>query len=114
MEKLQRHWNRVAAELNEALKKCSLSPNALAQGAKINYYAARRYLINGVDSKTTSALKLCEFFEVPLEEPQKLQNKLLDALTGVLVDTWDGSEPHAELITKLIKSTKPFKIEGRN
>lgn len=28
-------------------------------------------------------------------------------------DVWDGSEPHAELIENLIRTTKSFKIDGR-
>lgn len=110
---LQRPWVHVVADLNKALAECRLSPDILGKKAGISYHSARRFLKNGVKKRSVGALKLCNAFAVSLRKKQKVQTELFLELANVLRDTWDGSEAHAELIASLIKSTKPFRIEGR-
>ncbi|MCU7872088.1 MAG: hypothetical protein KZQ91_05025 [Candidatus Thiodiazotropha sp. (ex Lucinoma borealis)] len=91
-----------------------MTPHQLAAHADVDYYAARRFLQVGVKNKTSNAVKLCESFAISLDKAPKVQTQLLEVLSDVLKDTWDGSEPHAILLTELIKSTKHFKIVGRS
>lgn len=91
---------------------CRLPPGELAKRAGIGYYAARRFLQHGVKNRTAAALKLCDFFEIPVDITQKVQNPG-ERLSRILRETWDGSDDHAKLLAKLISSTKPFKITHR-
>jgi hypothetical protein len=113
MTKVQRDKAAVVAEINDHLSKWSDGYSALAIGAKINYYAARRALIKGLKNNSALITKLCTFFDVDPYMAKNVQITTLESLTATLRETWDGSEPHAELLHSLIKSTKPFKVQER-
>ncbi|TCS37907.1 hypothetical protein EDC30_103199 [Paucimonas lemoignei] len=113
MQKLQKDWPIVCAILNHKLASFEGGPNELARLAGINYFAARRFLSDRVHNHTKNAEKLCEFFEIDITETAKVQTDLLEMLTGLVKQVWDGSAAHAELLAGLIKSTEPFKVAER-
>lgn len=113
MTKVQRDKAAVVAEINIHLSKWNDGYSALSVSAQINYYAARRALIKGLKNNSALITKLCTFFDVDPYVSDKVQTTTLESLTATLRETWDGSEPHAELLHSLIKSTKPFKVEER-
>ena len=100
-------------ELNEKITACKLSAGELSSCSKINYYAARRYLIRGVKKRNNSALKLCTYFNISTEIPNIMQCKELMKVLETVEDVWDGTTIHAEFIDSLIRSTKSYKVEGR-
>lgn len=114
MQKLQNNWPVICAALNEKLATFDGRPGDLERISGIDYYAARRFLSKGVHNQNKNTRKLCEYFKIDLEESAKVQPDPLGMLTVLLQDVWDGSVPHAELLAKLIKSTKPFKVVERN
>lgn len=114
MQKLQRDWADVSGDLNRCLASCNLGYQQLADGAGLSYDAARRYLISRrAKNNNASAKALCVFFGVPTEKTAKPQTDPLERMAQAIHEVWDGSEPHAELIVELIRTTKPFKIGGR-
>lgn len=114
MNKPQRQKAAILAELNQDLRSCGLDYTQLADGAQISYHAARRYLISRQAKQfNDSAKALCVFFGIETDKTVKLQTSPLERMSQTIHDVWDGSEPHAELIVELIKSTKPFKVNQR-
>lgn len=113
MEKVQRLWPDVARELNEQLTQSKLSYNQLAKASGAGYYAIRRFRLSGVHKQSVNARKLCSFFNIAIEFDIKVQPGQFAKLVSELKAVWDGSEPHAKLLTKLIHSTKSFRVEGR-
>lgn len=112
--KVQRSWGVVCDELNTKLRQSDHNYKLLAIAAGISYDAARRFVLNGAKNQTATAEKLCLHFHIPLHETAKPQNcSKLGELTALVEEVWDGSGPHAELLAKLIKSTKPFKVQDR-
>lgn len=115
MKKLQRNWCEIAGDLNRCLQGCSLDYRQLSKGAGISYHASRRYLLSGhVKNDNKNARALCRYFGVALEKTANVQNEPMARITQVIQEVWDGSEPHAELIVELIRSTKAFKIGDRD
>lgn len=114
MQNVQRSWKAVATDANRALDECDLSAKELSDKAKIDYYAARRILHRGITNRSKSAIQVCNHFGIALGKSPKVQNDLYQLLADTIQDTWDGSEPHAELIKELIRSTKHFKVEDRH
>lgn len=115
MQKLQRDWVDVSADLNRCLATCNLGYKQLSALSGLSYYAARRYLVSRRAANNNSSAKaLCKFFGISVEaETANSQRDVFRRLTEAIRDVWDGSEPHAELIENLIRTTKPFKIDGR-
>lgn len=114
MKKPQRNWCDIASDLNRCLQGCSLDYRQLSEASGISYHASRRYLLSGhAKNDNKNARALCRFFGVPLEKTANLQNEPMARITQVLQEVWDGTEPHAELIVELIRSTKAFKIGDR-
>lgn len=113
MKKVQRDKAAVIAEINNHLSNWKDGYKSLSNGANINYYAARRAILNGLKNESELINKLCTFFNIEQNNSDKVQNSTFELLTETLRETWDGSEPHAELLHNLIKSTKPFKVQGR-
>lgn len=113
MKKLQKTWPDVAKELHYHLCNCTLSHAALSAASGVNYYAIRRFRKTGIHNDTDNATKLCTYFNIEIKNNKKVQNTELDKLVSALTDAWDGSESHAQLLTKLIRSTKSFRVEGR-
>jgi len=111
MNKVQPSWAGISRQLNEKLRQCKLNNTELSKASNVDYYAIRRFKLNGVHNKSESANKLCTYFQILHESTAKEQpddlTKLLDEIKAV----WDGSEPHAKLLTNLIRSTKSFKVE---
>ena len=117
MSKVQSNWNDVKGELNAKLKQWQGSCSELSESANISYWSARWALGHVIKNRTESADALCSFFGIELcdtVESAKVKNQSLAGLEKILAETWDGSEPHAELLANLIKSTKAFKVEGRS
>ncbi len=113
MRKVQKQWPDIAGELSDQLRNCKLSNNELSIASGVNYFAIRRFRKDGVWNKTSGAIMLCTFFKISEFKYKKVQNTELDKLISELISVWDGSESHAQLLTKLIQSTKSFKVEGR-
>lgn len=113
MKKVQRKWPEVARDLNEQLAQCKLSYNQIASASGVGYYAIRRLKLGGVHNQSSNAKKLCGFFNISTEFDVKVQPDVLAKLVSELTAVWDGTEPHAKLLAKLIRSTKSFKVEGR-
>lgn len=110
MEKVQLSWADVSRQLNEKLHLCKQNHSALSKDSGVDYYAIRRFSLDGVHNKTESAKKLCTYFEILYESTEKVQPDELSKLVSELKTVWDGSEPHAKLLTNLIRSTKSFKV----
>jgi len=113
MKKVQISKEQLIDEINERLRKWNGDYKALADGAHINYHAARRAIMHGLKNNTKLLSNLCTFFGIEMERVEEVQNDTFETLTSILRETWDGTEPHAELLQSLIKSTKPFKVQER-
>lgn len=113
MQKVQRKWIDVAKELMERLQASNLSNVKLSKASHVNYYAIRRLRKSGVHNQSSNAEILCSYFKIQREFDLKVQSNEFDKLVSELAAAWDGSEPHAKLLTKLIRSTKSFRIEWR-
>lgn len=113
MQKVQRDKASVVAEINDYLSKWKDDYMSLSKGADINYHAARRALLKGLKNNSKLTSKLCTFFNISPVIVTKVQTSSFDRLSATLRETWDGTEPHAELLHNLIKSTKPFKVQER-
>lgn len=103
----------MAKDLEAHLKQSELNNSALSTASLVGYHAIRRMRINGVHNQSGNAKRLCTFFRISLEYSVKVQIGEFDKLVSELEAAWDGSEPHAKLLTKLIRSTKSFRVEGR-
>lgn len=113
MQKLQKSWPAIRIQLNDKLRSSEYGLTELSRRTGVNYFAVRRFRMEGVRNRGKNAEKLCKYFGIGLQETAKVQNNLLGMLTEVLEGAWDGSAPHAELIIGLIKSTEPFKVAER-
>lgn len=113
MQKVQRQWKDVAKDLEAHLTQCKLNYSELSTASCVDYYAIRRMRISGIHNQTNNAKDLCTYFKIPIVLKVKVQPDEFGRLVSELESTWDGSEPHAKLLTKLIRSTKSFRVEGR-
>ncbi|MBA3022632.1 MAG: hypothetical protein KKG03_03460 [Gammaproteobacteria bacterium] len=113
MKKVQRRWSDVAKELNEQLFQSKLSHEELASASGVSYYAIRRFRLSGVLNQSANSRKLCIFFNINTDIDVKVQPDQFAKLVSELASVWDGSESHAKLLAKLIRSTKSFRVEGR-
>lgn len=113
MKKVQRLWPDMANDLNEHLRRCELNNIELSKASDVNYHAIRRLRKYGVHNQSGNAKKLCSYFRISLDINLKVQPDEFGKLVSELESAWDGSEPHAKLLTKLIRSTKSFRVEGR-
>lgn len=117
MSKVQSNWDEVKDELNAKLKQWQGSCGDLESAANISYWSARWALNHEIQNRTEAAEALCILFGIELfdeDKSAKVQSRSLASLEKILAETWDGSEPHAELLANLIKSTKAFKVEERS
>jgi len=114
MHKTQVKWSVISAELRLALAECGLTPTALSHKAKIDYYAARRLLSGRLEKRSANAIALCKYFGIETVQNAKTKEdqKRLQ-LERLISEVWDGSEPHAQLIERLIRSTKNFMIQDK-
>lgn len=111
MQEVQRNWADISGDLRRCLDACKLSYKELSAVSGVSYDAARRYILKErIKNRTSSAEALCRFFQVPLVESAILQSDPMAKMTSALRDIWDGSEPHAEFIVELIKTTRSYKI----
>ena len=113
MQILQRNRDEIMADLNRCLGSCNLSFQQLAEGSRLSYHAARRYLTSRYAKITTIVLKPCACFWGGNRGNRKAANWSVGWMTQTIHEVWDGSEPHAGLIVELIKSTKSFKVNQR-
>lgn len=109
--KLQTDWTTQRDELNRRLRAYQGGASSLKKAAKINYFAARRFLKNGVSNRTEAAIALCGLFGI--DKAQEPQSEELQKLVHLVEQVWDGTPAHASLLAKLIRSTKPFAVEER-
>lgn len=110
MQEVQRPWCEIVADLNRALKECSLSLRALANGAGCDYFAVRRFKKDGVLNRSKAALCLCRFYKISTGVPEKVQIKSIGTVIEAVQEVWDGSDAHAELMARLIRSTREFTV----
>lgn len=113
MKKVQRLWSEVANDLSEHLRRCDLNNVDLSIASRAHYHAIRRFRKDGVHNQSGNAKKLCSYFKISFFYDAKVQPDEFGKLVLELESAWDGSEPHAKLLTKLIRSTKSFRVEGR-
>lgn len=113
MKKVQKPWGEISTELSKHLQDCSLSNSELAKASKVNYFAIRRYRKNAIKSQTESAFKLCKYFRIDTFIFIKMQSIDLVKLISEIEAVWDGTESHAQLLSKLIRSTKSFRVVER-
>lgn len=113
MNKVQRTWPEVARDLNQQLALNNLDYKTLASASGASYYAVRRLKLGGVHNQSINAKKLCTYFNIKIDIEVKVQTDHFSKLVSELEAVWDGSEPHAKLLSKLIRSTKSFRVEGR-
>lgn len=112
---IQRHWVHIAAELRLQLDKCGLLPKALSEKAGINYDAAYRLLNGGLERRSKAALQLCNYFGINiLINAKSTTEKLRFDIYNDIDRIWDGSEAHAKLLQKLIRSTRKFDILNKS
>lgn len=52
---------------------------------------------------TKTHLALCKFAEIPIEHNAATES-MKDELVGELLDVWDGTREHADLIARLLRS----------
>lgn len=112
--KVQKDWPSIRDELNARLQLVGNDYLGLSVAAGVSYHAARRYVLNGAQNRTGTARKLCDHFCIALDETAKLQERRLQDLTTLVEQVCDGSEPHAELLASLIRSTRAFTIQERH
>lgn len=86
----------------------------LAIRAGIDYHAARRFLLNGVKNQTQNARKVAEALAVSPNKLQESQKRLPPSLEQGILDVWDGSEDHCELIKQLAEVTGRFRIKKKS
>lgn len=58
-------------------------------------------------------MKLCTFFEIDTANSANYggsKSEIEALLTKTLTDVWDGTSAHADLLIKLVKSTKTFSV----
>lgn len=111
MQEMQRSWADISGDLRRCLDACKLSYKELSAVSGVSYDAARRYLLKErIRNRTSSAEALCRFFQVPFVKSANLRCDPMARMTSALHDIWDGSEPHAEFIVELIKTTRSYKI----
>jgi len=113
MQNNQVYWPAARMQLGKKLKQYKDRPRDLAREADINYFSARRFILNGVHNRSRNVEKLCNLFGINVSKNAKMQIDSIGALTGLLRNVWDGTDAHAQLIGKLIESTKPFRVEDR-
>jgi len=113
MKKMQKTWGEIAIELDKHLEGCPLSNLLLSKASKVNYFAIRRYRKDGIKNQTRGALMLCKYFKINMKSSNKMQNSDLAKLIAEIETVWDGTESHAQLLSKLIRSTKSFRIQER-
>lgn len=114
MQKHQVDWPAARELIKAKLTQYKDRPGVLAREAGIGYFAARRFILNGVHNRGKNVDKLCNFFGIKVTETVKVQKGTLGELSDLLREVWDGTEAHAQLIGKLIESTKTFRVEGRS
>jgi hypothetical protein len=112
MQKMQRKWKEISAELVECLRNSQATTPHLARLTGANYHAIRRYRQFGVKSRTQNALKLCRHFSIEFAKNAKTEIGVVDIMHAI-EHVWDGTPAHAELLVSLIESTKPFKLKKK-
>ncbi len=112
MQKLQRPWVEIAAELQRCVQESGLTYLQLSKQAKIDYFAARRIINGHLKNRTDAAMMVCTFFEIDTINPDKMQSNAGKEILDVITRTWDGTDSHAQLLVKLIEGTARFKVEA--
>lgn len=113
MHKTEVEWGVVRAKLNEALDKYTGSPTALSKASGVDFYAARRFLSNGVNSRGNNALRLCAYFGIETTRNAQIGDPEIGDLHKLLDEVWDGTRPHAALLAELIESTRGYIVKKR-
>jgi hypothetical protein len=100
----RRPWIDLAIEIRQVLDARGYKAKSLSEEAGITIDAAYRILGGGLKRTSAPARVLIAFFKINTNETA---NNALRSRIDVQIDqVWDGSEGHAELICRLIKSTK--------
>lgn len=112
MQKLQRPWIEIAAELQRRVRESGLTYLQLSKQAEIDYFAARRIINGHLKNRTDAAIAVCTFFKIDLFRPDKMQSNVGKEILDAIIKTWDGSDAHAQLLVTLIEGTARFKVEA--
>jgi hypothetical protein len=113
MHKTEVEWGVVRAKLNEALDKYTGTPTALSEASGVDFYAIRRFLSNGVNSRGNNARRLCAYFGIETTRNAQTDGLEIGDLHKLLDEVWDGSRPHAALLAELIESTRGYIVKKR-
>ena len=113
MHKTEVEWGVIRAKLNEALAQYKDSPTALSRASGVDFYAIRRFLSNGVNSRGTNALRLCAYFGIETTRNAQFDGIEIDELHKLLDEIWDGTRSHAALLAELIESTRGYIVKRR-
>lgn len=116
MEVPQEKRAAILAELNRALASCEMTPLELSKAAGIRYDAAWRALRGGVRNYTQTAKALCRCFGLQIVKSRKTQasrERVLEDMVWTIAEVWDGTQAHADLITRLVRSTGAFEVGKR-
>jgi hypothetical protein len=113
MQNTQAIWDVARVKLNTALAQYKGSPTALAKASGVDFYAARRFLKYGAKSRGTNAYQLCAYFGIDGEQNAHFGTTEITALHRLIAEVWDGTRPHAELLAKLIESTRAYAVNDR-
>lgn len=107
MQKVQIPWVRISAQLTQALRTSSLSLPALAKAANVQYHAVYRMRRDGVKNRGKNALTLCRFFEI---EVDAIPSVSAEALTAAVLDSWDGTPEHGQLLLDLTRCARQYRV----
>lgn len=112
--KVQISWSEARNIANSLIKESRIKPKELSILCGIDYFAARRFIRNGITNETNAAKKICKHFKIEFSETAKInkvQKLTIDDLNSTLADVWDGTESHATFLINMIKLTKSFTIK---
>lgn len=111
----QKEWHQIAAELRAKMNECGLNPKSLSINAGINYDAAYRLIKGGLKRRSKAAFQLCDYFKIDMTNNTiSTTDKMRLDISREIDTVWDGSEAHARLLQKLIRSTKEFAIHNKS
>lgn len=112
MQKLQRPWAEISAELQRNVRESGLTYKQLSEQAVIDYFAARRIVNGHLKNRTDAAMTVCTFFKIDMFYPDKMQSNAGKEILDAITKTWDGTDAHAQLLVTLIEGTARFKVEA--
>ena len=106
---MQTPWQRLSRELMESLRSTTKTLQKIAAESRVDYFSVRRMKDKGFIRKTKNVVRLCKYLGINANgDPAKPGD--INSIVRELRAAWDGSEPHAQLLVELIRSTRKFKV----